>query len=268
MRNGNKIILHVAFDSQHFEGVYRRFEKLKDYVMVYLLPPKEEDCIDKDYFFIQEYKDIVVQATDWGHWKSFFSHPEVDIIYFWGVFPAFFKCVDSIGKDKIVILWIFGRDIYEVVDSSYPPVLNVRLYKPYTFVLLNWLRVKRFHLIRSNLAYLIPTYDLLRGKRDRRSLLARADYIQTPLTIEYELIKEKLGIKAKSFMLDGRGCEPKEQIVIHDAPGKVIVNHSGAFTNNHLDVLRRLSKVNLKGREVVFPMNYGFGKGTLLMKMK
>lgn len=268
MRDGKKVILHVASDSQHFTGVYRRFEKLSGYESVFLMMPKKLGHENEDYFFIQDYRDKIVQTTDWEEWKSYFSHPDVDIIYYWGVFPDYFKSVDSIGKDKIVILWIFGRDIYEVVDSSYPPVLNVRLYKPYTFVLLNWLRVKRLHLIRSNLAYLIPTYDLLRGKRDRRSLLARADYIQTPLTIEYELIKEKLGIKAKSFMLDGRGCEPKEQIVVHDAPGKVIVNHSGAFTNNHLDVLRRLSKVNLKGREVVFPMNYGFGKGTLLMKMK
>lgn len=267
MRNGNKVILHVAFDSQHFESVYRRFEKLAGYEMVYLLPPKEGEYLDKDYFFIQNYKDVVVQTTDWEQWKSFFSHPDVDIIYFWGIFPDFFRCVDGIDKKKIVILWVFGRDIYEVVNTSYPPILGVRLFKPRTFALLNGLRARRFHLIRSNLAYVIPDYDLIRGKRDRRALLKRADYIETPLSIEYELIKKKLGIKAEPFMIDGKGCEPKEQIIGHNTPGKILVNHSGAFTNNHLDVLRYLCKTDVKGREIVFPMNYGFGKGTLLMKL-
>ena len=269
MRNGKKVILHVAHDSQHFEGVYRRFEnKLKGYENIYLLLPKKEELENEPYFFIEPYKDKVVQTTTIEQWKAFFHHPEVDIIYYWGVFPDFFKSVDSIGKDKIVILWVFGRDIYEVVDTSYPPILNVRLYKPRTFALLNWQRVKRFHLLRNNLAYMIPNYDLLRGKSDRRALLKRADYIETSLPIEYELIVKKDGIKARPFMQDNRGCEPRMPIVEHDAPGKILVNHSGAFTNNHLDVLHVLHKTNLKGREVVVPINYGFGKGLLSMKMR
>ena len=268
MRNGKRVILHVASDSQHFAGVYRRFEKLSGYESVFLLMPKKEGHEDEDYFFIRDYRDRIVQAADWEEWKSYFSHPDVDIIYYWGVFPDFFKSVDSIGKDKIVILWVFGRDIYEVVDTSYPPILNVRLYKPCTFTLLNWQRVKRFHLLRSNLAYMVPNYDLLRGKIDRRALLKRADYIETPLPIECELIVKKLGIKARPFMLDNRGCEPRMPIVEHSAPGKILVNHSGALTNNHLDVLHVMRKVNLNGRDVVFPVNYGFGKGLLLMKMR
>lgn len=260
--------MHVASDSQHFAGVYRRFEKLSGYESVFLLMPKKEGHEDEDYFFIRAYKDKIVQAAGWEEWKSFFSHPDVDIIYYWGVFPDFFKSVENIGKDKIVILWVFGRDVYEVIDSSYPPILNVRLYKPRTFALLNWQRVKRFHLLRSNLAYMIPNYDKLRGKNDRRALFKRADYIETPLPIEYELIVKKLRIKAKPFMQDDRGCEPRLPIVKHDTHGKILVNHSGAFTNNHLDVLHILNKAKLNGREVVFPINYGFGKGLLLMKMR
>ena len=267
MRNGKKVILNVASDSQHFPSMYRRFENFSSYESIFLLAPKKAGHENEDYFFIQDYKDKVVQTTDWEQWKSFFSHPDVDIIYYWGVFPDFFKSVDSIGKDKIVILWVFGRDVYEVIDTSYPPVLNVRLYKPRTFVLINWQRVKRFHLLRSNLAYMIPNFDLLRGKSDRRALFKRADYIQTPLSIEYELIKTKLGLNAKPFMSAGKGCEPKLQIIEHDKPGKILVNNSGAFTNNHLDVLKILCKTDVRGREIVFPMNYGFGKGILLMKM-
>lgn len=267
MRNGKKVILHVASDSQHFASMYKRFEEFSDYECVFLLMPKKPGHEDEDYCFIKVYKDNIVQAADWEEWKSFFSHPEVDIIYYWGVFPDFFKSVESIGKDKIVILWVFGRDVYEVVDTSYPPILSVRLYKPRTFTLLNWQRVKRFHLIRNNLAYMIPDYDLLRGKSDRRALFKRADYIETPLPIEYEQIKKSLRLSAKPFMSAGRGCEPLTQIVLHDSPGKILVNNSGSFTNNHLDVIHVLRKADVKGREIVFPMNYGFGKGVLLMKM-
>ena len=121
--------------------------------------------------------------------------------------------------------------------------------------------IKRFHFIRATIGRWLPFYDFLRGNTDRRELIARMDYIKTPLRIEYDLLQRHSFFRAKPILMQGRGIDPDlGRIVFHTKAGGILVNHSSAYTNNVLDVMNRLSHLDLKGRKLVFPIVYGAGK--------
>lgn len=254
MKDGKRVILHVTFDNILFDTISSNFEKLKGYENIFLEIGYKEEV----KFKFMSHPELVTVAYSEEEWLSYFSNPEVDIIYFHGLWTDYFRCYNSIGKDKIVIWYCYGKEIYEIVPG-YPCLVRQRLFKFRDFFFYYWSFIKRFHFIRSIIGYVLPFYDLLRGKPDRRRLLRRIDYVQTPLMVEQDQLRKLPYFHAKPFKMSGRGVAPKtERVILHDVAGSILVNHSAAYTNNVLGVMRALSKIDLKGRELIFPIVYGW----------
>lgn len=256
MKDGKRVILHVTFDNILFDTISSNFEKLDGYINIFL----EIGFLEEVQFKFISHPELVTVAYSEEEWLSYFSKPEVDIIYFHGLWQVFFRCYNRIGKDKIVIWYCYGKEIYEI-EPGYPCLMRQRLFKSRDFFFYYWSFIKRFHFIRSIVGYILPFYDLLRGKLDRRKLLKRIDYIQTPLMVEQNILRKLPYFNAKPFKMSGRGVAPKpERVVVHDEAGSILINHSAAYTNNVLGVMRALSKIDLHGRELIFPIVYGWDK--------
>lgn len=256
MKDGKRVILHVTFDGVLFDTISSNFEKLDGYINIFL----EIGFLNEPVFKFISNPSLITVARSKEEWLSYFSNPEVDIIYFHGIWPEFYDCAENIGKDKIVIWYCYGKEIYEIVPG-YPCLVRQRLFKFRDFFFYYWSFIKRFHFIRSTVGYVLPFYDLLRGKLNRRKLLKRIDYVQTPLMIEQDKLRKLSYFNAKPFKMSGRGIPPKQdRVIFHAGAGSILINHSAAYTNNLLDVMRVLSKIDLHGRNLIFPIVYGWEK--------
>lgn len=255
MKDGKKNILHVTFDGVFFDILSSEFEKLEGYSNIYLVL-RNPEC--NNGFKCINNSELITVVHDEKEMDLYFSNPDIDIVFFHGLWPWFYKYYGLIRDDVITIWFCYGQELYETVPG-YPCLIRQKLFKPRSFWFYYKDYIKRFHFFRAIIGYVLPFYDLLRGNTDRRHLISRMDYIQTPLRIEYEMLKKLSYFKAKPFKMDGRGIEPEEsRIVFHEKGGSILINHSAAFTNNVLDVMKVLSRNNVRGRELLFPIVYGY----------
>ena len=260
MKDGKRVILHVSFDGIFFDIISTKFDKLKGYSSIYLVLAGDQ------LKYINSRHEQLVKTKDVQVLNQWLKNSDVDIVYFHGLWPLFYKCYESIRDDVIAIWFCYGKELYETIPG-YPCLIRTRLFKFKSFWFYYKDFVKRIHFFRAIIGYLIPFYDLLRGNTDRRKLISRMDFIQTPLMIEYEMLKKLSYFRAKPFKMDGRGVPPEEErIVFHDTPGDILINHSAAYTNNFIEIMETLSRRNLKGRTLYFPIVYGEDKVKDLVK--
>ena len=260
MIDGKRVILHVSFDGVLFDIILSNFDKLEGYTNIYAVIGSTE------LKYIKSNPERIIRFQDILELESWFQNPEVDIIYFHALWPQYYKCFDRIRDGVIAIWYCYGKELYETVPG-YPCLIRTRLYKSRTFWFYYKEEIKRLHFFRAVVGYLIPFYDLLRGNLDRRKLISRMDYIQTPLRIESDMLKKLPYFKAKPFKMDGRGATPDEdRIVFHESAGGVLINHSAAYSNNFIEVMDALSRCNLTGRTLYFPIVYGSDRVKELVK--
>ena len=262
MKDGKRVILHVTFDGILFDTLSASFNRLDEYTNRYIIL---RSYINDGIKYISDPGQLII-AESLYELKECLRHPDIDIVFFHGIWPEFYDCYDSIRDEVITIWYCYGKELYEIVPG-YPVLLRQRLFRPYTFWSYYKDYIKRFHFIRSIIGRVLPCYDLLRGNTNRRKLISRMDYIQTPLKIEYEMLKQHSFFRAKPFRMEGKGIIPdKEKLVFHKEAGGILINHSAAYTNNHLDVLRVLSHLHIKERTLLFPIVYGYKKVKEIVK--
>lgn len=260
MRDGNRIIIHVSFDGIFFDIISTNFNSLSGYSNIYLVFAGEE------LNYISSNRDQIVKIRHTQDLYQWFQNPDVDIIYFHGLWPKYYKSYDYIRDDTVVIWFCFGKELYETTPG-YPCLIRTRMFKRKSFWFYYKDFVKRFHFFRAIVGHIIPFYDLLRGNLDRRRLISRVDYVQTPLMIEYEMLRKLPYFKAKPFKLEGRGINAEEdRLVSHEMAGGILINHSAAYTNNFIEVMEALSYSKVKGRTLYFPIVYGEEKVKELVK--
>lgn len=265
MNGDKKVILHLVFDGILFDKVYPRFEEMEKYENRYLLDQLGKNQQIK--YIKNTEKLIIVDALE--EWSKVVSDPKIDIIYLHGLWQSYFKAIDYIREDVVVMWWCYGMEIYENVNR-WPPLLPLKLFKPRThrFLIHNSAIT---HVLNVELSFsfpklytlLISFYNLLKGDRSNKliQLLSRIDYAFTPLSTELEEIKKRHNyIKAKPFVL--RRKQEKKPLDIHNETGCIIIEHSANTTNNHLDIIAFIKKkaLDLNKRDIYIPLSYGDNK--------
>lgn len=262
MNGGKKVILHLTFDGIQFDRQYPFFEKMEKYENRYLLDQLGKNQKIK---YIKNTEKLLIADT-LEEWGEVISNPDVDVIYLHGLWQSYFKAIDYIREDVVVMWWCYGKEIYENVHK-WPPLLPLRIYKPKT----HWFLIRNstlLHIINIELSYSFPKlyflfisfYNILNGNRSNKliQLLSRIDYAFTPLSAELYEIKKRHGyIKAKPFVL--RRKMEKEPLDVHNESGYILLEHSADTTNNHLDIIAAINKkgLNLNKRDIYIPLSYG-----------
>ena len=159
-------------------------------------------------------------------------------------------------KGKAKKLWvIWGVDLYDYIPLN--------LFDHYTLELLPKLHNKV-------LTMLIRFYYSF-FRQIRKSIIKRIDYVVTPHKGDVRLLKKYFRTKARwhsqaiySNPVEFKKLDLKDNYSVNEKfnfkknGGKLILlGNSGTPTNNHLDILIRLSKMEEKNFTIICPLSYG-----------
>ncbi len=243
-------ILHVFTDSPFFESASRFFDSLEGVSNLYYYYAG-----DKNYLFrkIRSVEKIKVYYS-YKDYVANFSRKDVDIVYFHSIHFRFYKFFKYIDKNKIVIWWCFGVEIYGngITNKS---ILPLNLYKPLTKSYMDEHPTLRERLVRLFQMTLGRYYNI-----QRRKAIERVDYFSPVLPQDYYMMKKWCPyLHARPFMLQ-RGPESPLtwDFRYTSTAGNILVGHSLTYTTNLLDVLSEFKRVKVgQERKIIVPISYG-----------
>ena len=101
--------------------------------------------------------------------------------------------------------------------------------------------------------------DTLFIKDSINRVLSRVDFFSAPIKDDYELLKKAFPqITANYFQISYGSIDPKRIKNIKTVEGNdILVGNSATATNNHIEVFKMLSKIDINGRKVIVPLSYG-----------
>lgn len=247
-------ILHITPDDKFFDSVITHFEKddrLENRSIVIV------KSADYKFRYVKSIEKITLLWSK-RKIKTLLKTGNYDVIFFHSLPESLYKLFKYIPKEKIIIWWGWGYDIYESFYGI-KPLIEIELYKPITRQLIS-LREKKQN-IKVKIKKIIKKYFARYIYNSRRyNLLKRINYFQPVLSIEYELMLKNNGFQAKEFYyLDSKNIGKFDDVSIFSksAQGYILIGNSSSYTNNHLDVWKYMKQLKLKGRKIIFPLNYG-----------
>lgn len=174
---------------------------------------------------------------------------EYDALFFFSL-PEY-KIFNYIPKDRIIIWWAWGYDIYGM-----DRFIDIPLYKQYTNKYIEN-RSKRLSARIKNALKKIPILlDIKHGSRSKA--IKRIDYFQPVLRSEYCLMQKVKGFRAKEFYYPGSWIGLESMCQQPPIEGNdILVGNSASFTNNHFDVWDKIEPFVPTDSKAVFPINYG-----------
>jgi hypothetical protein len=149
-----------------------------------------------------------------------------------------------IGNDENFFLGVESRYIHNRLNNKY---------KHSNFLML----IKG---ILKNILRLILKKIYRRTNFILRKAIQRTDYFSSPIPEDFGLLKCHLGsyFKAVYTQINYGSVEMTFSIGSEDITGdNILVGNSATLPNNHFEVLRILSNLNLEDRKIVVPLSYG-----------
>lgn len=252
-------ILHILHDEKFIDGaidIFNSTSAINTYVSI-------ED--ETPFVWIKVHTDDV-QIVDRDKILSFILAGEYQLVAFHTLTRDKYELVLQIPM-HIKILWLaWGYDLYQ----NYPnPILDVDLYKEYTNKYISSLipkipihtQIKR--LIKKVIFYSkykklqIEHENFLRKERDIiKKVFERLDYMSTILPSEYDALCEYPSFTAAYFPFQYANREKLEPKWISADANKILLGNSATATNNHLDIIIKLSRENILN-ECIVPCSYG-----------
>ena len=252
-------ILHILHDEKFIDGAIDTFNStsvINTYVSI-------EDT--KPFNRIKSHaSDVLIIGRD--EILSFIVSGGFQLVAFHTLTRDKYELVLQIPM-HIKILWLaWGYDLYQ----TYPtPILDVDLYKEYTNKYISSLipkipihtQIKR--LIKKVIFYSkykklqIEHENFLRKERDIiKKVFERLDYMSTILPSEYDALCEYPSFTAAYFPFQYVNREKLEPKWISADANKILLGNSATATNNHLDIIIKLSRENILN-ECIVPCSYG-----------
>lgn len=245
-------IAHILKDEKFTDGVYSTFQSDKRLIN---LPVFFSNKSNYKFQKIKKIKAIKVICKS-KDFIDFLSGDNYDVIYFHSLPILFWDYIKFIPKDKTVIWWLYGYEVYESFFRM-DPILNIDLYKPITK------SHYRKDLIKQalNLAYFCKNQLIKTMFCDtikiRDEMLQRIDYLQPIFSNEVDLLKESHSIfHASEFYNKDSLYFNLPVIKTKNINGAILFGNSSSFTNNHIDVWRSISP-HIKSNRVIVPLSYG-----------
>lgn len=243
-------ILHVFTDDKFFDATSQLYDQLKGVKNLYYFYTK-----DRNYKFQRIKRTKIIKIiNDITEYRDLFSNESIDIIFFYSLRPEFNNLFKYIGKDKIVIWWAWGCDIYyPFFFNDIAPLIPCNLYKPLTLKYLqehnkaNEIRIRGIKQI----------FNWIRHKYLHMKIIRRVDYFIPCLPIDYNLLKQNcFYFRAKQFPY----AKSQEELsfAYHNYPQNILIGNSLTYTNNHLDIIEKIRNYKITSeRKFIIPINYG-----------
>lgn len=238
--------LHIVrYDKKFFESSIASFiadRRLINTIVVYNLF-KEEITVNVDNVTI---------LSNFLEVKEIIQEGDYDVLYFHSMPYHHWRIVPYIPKNKVVIWWGWGYDLYQTQEGA-TPLLNIDCFKPITKRLF-----KRMFLIHNCIRSIVYYFKKPFNDRLIRNCLYRIDYFQPVISSELELMKEHYpSFRADEFY----SLEPIADYIREykgvDSCGDILLGNSASMSNNHLDVWSKISKYISNDQQCIVPLSYG-----------
>ncbi|MFV0599414.1 MAG: TDP-N-acetylfucosamine:lipid II N-acetylfucosaminyltransferase [Bacteroidales bacterium] len=242
-------VLHVVRDDKFFDGVIKIFESDNR------LSNRSILIVPNDNYQFRFIKSIDKLELLWSKKQinKCFTLNNYDVVFFHSLTCSDWKLIRLIPKDKIIIWWAWGFDLY---NSFYgmKPLIELDLLKEKTNIL--------YEKVNSSLNYksktIIKNLFLKRYfEYKRKQILKRIDYFQPVLNIEYKLMQKHSSFRAKEFYYLNSLPFSSDIICNRLINGNILFGNSASYTNNHLDAWEYIKNSNIKDRKIIIPLNYG-----------
>lgn len=243
-------VLHITPDDKFFDKVFGAWEKNEDFenkALFYAPKKKYQFKYIKRIDALEIYynkKDVInrLQAADY------------DVVFIHSMPATFYRFVSRIPRDRVVIWWGWGYDIYGR-NAGLPPIVDINLYRKKTLGFVNKLEFSPRTIIKT-MAYSIFRRML---SRQQSEAISRVDYYQPVVKLEYELVRHFKHFRAKEFYY--KTAVPKvEDYNPRPAAGTILIGNSVTPSNNHLDVLDVVKRYKQTEQSILMPLSYGNDK--------
>lgn len=241
-------VLHITTDDKFFDGVFSCFEKDERLSNQAIIITSEEDYSFKNI----KRKEAVENLFSRKMVAAKLGGGSYDVIFFHSIPQSSWTLFKYIPKDKIIIWWAWGYELYSYYQGE-PPFIKMDLYKKETKQLVDN-TYSFFHRLFAGV--LNNVYRKWNFKAIRRKGVRRIDYFQPVVKAEYELMKKVPGFRAKEFYYCNSTYDELDG-VSKPASGNILLGNSSTPTNNHLDVLEEVLRNKGDEQKVIMPMNYG-----------
>lgn len=243
-----KTIAHVIFDEKFFDDVIEVNEYItnnqyeNEYLIVTWLGVK------KRFKYIKRVKNIKFISALTFLFRAF--RGDFDAVFLYSIKECPSTVISLIPKQIKVFWFAMGYDLYTYPECN--PFIHVpNLVGPLTSKIKEPLAVRFKHIIKTILS--LPLESLA------YKAMHRTDYFSGILDYEYDLLKEKNDykggkVKFQYLSLDSFETREKKEDYIGD---NILIGNSAAETNNHLEILQYLKKLNIGDRKIIVPLSYG-----------
>ena len=172
-------VLHILTSLSFFNTIFGSWERVGNFENQAIYLGNNDDPKLMEI----EYKDKLQVLTYGDLNKCFFHSLNYDVVFFHSLTVPYYKIINYIPEDKIVIWWCWGYDVYYVYRDL-EPLINLKLYKPQT---LEYTK-KEILTLRDRLSKIKWFFLKPLSKRLQKQILQRIDYFQPVLKIEYRLM--------------------------------------------------------------------------------
>jgi dTDP-N-acetylfucosamine:lipid II N-acetylfucosaminyltransferase len=164
------------------------------------------------------------------------------------------------APEGIPIVWIgYGYDYYDLISNK------VDLMSPWTKKLFfdqRKMRVQKMNIPTLATKLFSRVEHWLKWGKNKEDLLTRIDYFAPVLSEEYAIVKNAIGKKFKAEFIDWNYGTLEDDLIGSFAKSRVagnsiLVGNNSYYINNHADIFKLLSHLDIEDRQVVVPLAYG-----------
>lgn len=241
-------LLHICRDDKFLKGVMSGFLQISNSITseFIIFKPKNKKL---KYGDENELGVFVSRRL----FKAKLKNGDYDAVYFHSLPPENYWMINSIPKDKIVIWWSWGFDIYNGGIYGWNSFINVDSIKKETKTIQNNSRP----LFRKIVLFFCMLYYELYGRLKRSAVLKRIDYFRPVLPAEYNMMKRNRSFRAGEFYPINFGPNYHVKNDTKKAEGDIIIGNSGSAFNNHADVWHDIKDYLPGNRRIIVPLSYG-----------
>lgn len=180
-------------------------------------------------------------------------------IFFHSFTGALLHIIAMIPKGVKVFWFSWGYDIYEPLFKLKKALIPIELYKERTKDILNALenpqKAKVFGLRQFARGVKRRLVHFSNGITAKRAV-SRVDFYSGVLPYEYDLMRNVRFFHARKVEYHYSSIRPPVPFSFNDS-NNIILGNSADPSNNHMDALEILVKLDLQGRKIVIPLSYG-----------
>lgn len=241
-------VIHITADDKFFDGPIQCFEADESLENKAYLA----DFGKKDLKFIKS-KDKICTLEHKSDFKRILEEGCYDVVFFYSLPVERWWMVEAIPKEKVIIWWEWGFELYGSREGL-EPLISISRYKPITEMY-----VKRRPRTFIQKAIILFKYGRKKGElfEQRKRILERIDYLMPVLPIDYECLCQYPEFEAKEFYYRIEHNPSAFKTDVRPERGGILLGNSALVSNNHLDIWNSLLKTGIVGRKIIVPLSYG-----------